>query len=348
LQKFCDPVNSRVAQVPSGIVFDDRAILLAWSEGRAGAGERLAKRAWLVLQDLARQDPYALGAVASGTGRVREWLQRYRAMGALGLLDAPRSGRPKVDEAEISRLAAIASTPGGRPVVSQYSAQLSKAHREALWRAMRKAGATLSRNTRLARYPLSAPGELVGIVGVLSLPGLLVLAFAEHSEAARLPASGSWLTLLPKAVPSGTDSDDASRFVRAVRASGRAFGPGGRTLSEARVRDEIAPTFATEVGNSLRRLRSPWHLMVFVSERPGGVPLSLLPVLRADLPPHQHGESVASPKRHLGVVSVHPYRTREGVLNRAMDLRSQSAAGGRVQAALATALARETFFCWFR
>ena len=259
-------------------------------------------------------------------------------MGALGLLDAPRSGRPKASEAAMSRLVAIAATPGGREVVVQHSAQLQKRHREALWREMRKAGNTLERDTRLARYALSAPGELLGIVGVLSLPGLVTLAFADRSDAARLPVTGSWATLLPRVIPQESDLDDASRFVLAVRASGRTFAHGGRTLSAIRVRDEVVPTFAAKVRNSLSRLRRPWCVTVLISERRGSVPVSLLPTVRAEL----------SQPCGSGLISVIAYRHREAALVQALGFHSQAAQRSRAQATVAAALAREQFFCWFR
>jgi len=71
----------------------EQSLLRAWAGGAAGL--RLARRAWIVLADRSgqRTDRF-FEATPLPSRTVQQVLKAYREMGALGLIDAPRAGRP--------------------------------------------------------------------------------------------------------------------------------------------------------------------------------------------------------------------------------------------------------------
>jgi hypothetical protein len=325
--------------------FEDRPVLEAWANGRAGANERLAKRAWLVLQAIERQDPYALGAVASGTGRLHDLLQRYRQMGAMGLLDATRSGRPpSVALAAKSMLHPGAANDGQLAIDSIRT--LSRSHREAIWRANRRSGRVLSRDTRLGRYHLRPPPALGHLATLLCLPGLVVTLTTKLSTVASTSA-GTWLARLPRLNELLRTHHSTNPFAAAIQISGIAFADDTRSPSSpGRIRDEVIPFIAAGISRCINAGAGPWTLNIFISNRHGDRPIKYLQLLRTQFE-RKDGQPLLPPQFACTVV-VQSYESRPEAIVRAFDGLTCPTDTKECVADLAPLLADETFFCWSR
>ena len=170
---------------------DDASVLSAWSKGEAGATTRIARRAWAVLQRNERVDPYRLATAVGGAGEAARWFDGYDAMGLVGLVDAPRSGRPAATlaKADASLLATGAGAPNQHRVAAK---SLPRNEREALWRANRLAGRHLCRRHRYD-LPLPAPAGIRDLGAVFIGPGLRVLVAVRGVDEVLDHPHGSWL-----------------------------------------------------------------------------------------------------------------------------------------------------------
>jgi len=110
----------------------DVPVLHAW---RDGADLRLARRAWIVLEDA---DGRSVVDLAEATGLPSRTVQRlvraYRRDGLLGVLDAPRSGRPTKSPPSFG-ITAGANTRSARAVADQFGVS-----RDVVWRRARLNG----------------------------------------------------------------------------------------------------------------------------------------------------------------------------------------------------------------
>lgn len=179
---------------------NEQLILTAWSRGLAGASQRLARRAWWVLQDrsMTRSAVTGGGAWANAV-EAHKWVLNFHAMGLVGLVDAPRGGRPmlhaqavqdaqeRLSDIEESRFAEI------QAVKLDQIKDLTRQEREALWRQSRSKGQTLVRATNGKTLPLSVPHELRDVLAVVLIKHLKILAFFENSENYWSSLAGKWV-----------------------------------------------------------------------------------------------------------------------------------------------------------
>ena len=91
---------------------DDKLMLMAWSRGLAGPGP--AGQTGLVGAAGQRQGPPAelVGAWANAS-EAQAWILNFHSMGLVGLMDAPRSGRPR-SMPTLSVMPGTAPGTGGR------------------------------------------------------------------------------------------------------------------------------------------------------------------------------------------------------------------------------------------
>ena len=174
----------------------EKDLLTAWSNGQCGASARVAKRAWLILQECARTNPFALAEAYGSSTRASQWIRRYRCMGPIGLLDHPRTGRPASvrDRVALQGLSSRDEEAVGDTAVEQFL-RLDKPAKEAVWRENRLHGRTLIRGRRTMDVPLSAPREYPDLAGLLLLPGLVSLAVIEKSHQVLSSEQGVWMSI---------------------------------------------------------------------------------------------------------------------------------------------------------
>lgn len=179
---------------------NEQLILTAWSRGFAGASQRLARRAWWVLQDRSKVRSSVTGGGAwANAVEAHKWVVNYHAMGLVGLVDAPRAGRPmlhaqavQVVQEKLNHLKQ-SQLDGVNGLKSVQLRDLSRQEREALWRQSRLKGNSVVRDRYGQTVPLVAPYELRDVLVVVLTKSLKILAFFEKSEVHWSGLNGSWI-----------------------------------------------------------------------------------------------------------------------------------------------------------
>lgn len=179
---------------------NEQLILTAWSRGLAGASQSLARRAWWVLQDRSKTRSVVTGGGAwANAVEAHKWVLNFHAMGLVGLVDAPRGGRPMLHAKAVqdaqerlfdikeSRLAEV------QAVKLDQIKELTRQEREALWRQSRLKGQNVVRATNGKTLPLSVPHELRDVLAVVLTKHLKILAFFENSEIYWSGLAGKWV-----------------------------------------------------------------------------------------------------------------------------------------------------------
>jgi hypothetical protein len=179
---------------------NEQLILTAWSRGLAGASQRLARRAWWVLQDRSKVRSSVTGGGAwANAVEAHKWVVNYHAMGLVGLVDAPRTGRPmlhaqavqgvqeKLNDLKQSQL------DGVNGLKSVQLRDLTRQEREALWRQSRLKGHSVVRDRYGQTVPLVVPYELRDVLAVVLTKHLKILAFFENSDDHWSGLAGSWI-----------------------------------------------------------------------------------------------------------------------------------------------------------
>ncbi len=178
------PTKWRAAAIDAG----DREVLTAW----ANAGRtRLARRAWIVLEEAAGvQERRLAQATPLSSARVQALVAGYRQNGLLGLIDAPRSGRPKSVPAH-----ALADAPRMPTLATPIPLPPNPGapqHRDAMWRLAREQGLSIDRQRlRQMAWPAVANGPWAGVYGAAAGPNVSVLIVGPVRN--DQPASGTWL-----------------------------------------------------------------------------------------------------------------------------------------------------------
>lgn len=180
------------------MTLDEKMILMAWSRGLAGASARLAKRAWWVLQDQERRSPSELVGTWTNASEAQDWLLNFHTMGLVGLLDAPRAGRPSLHADKVlqalDRLSSLASDDRtlhrDKALVLQ---SLSQQERDALWREARRTGALVMRRRKGMDLGVPAPPGLCDLLAIHLGRGVKVLAFLPPSSHLSDQLNGLWL-----------------------------------------------------------------------------------------------------------------------------------------------------------
>jgi len=170
---------------------------MAWSNQLAGAGTRLAKRAWVILQHHDRVNPVELAKAWGDPSDLSQWLKRYRRYGLAGLLDAQRGGRPCTSALVADALLKLmADQTASEGLLSDWI-KADRCVKEATWRQARALGsARIERSGRTLDIPLPvAPGlrELVAVFA--DGKGLIVVATMDRLEDYIDSLSGTWISV---------------------------------------------------------------------------------------------------------------------------------------------------------
>ncbi len=183
---------------------NEQLILTAWSRGLVGASQRLARRAWWVLQDRSKTRSAVTGGGAwANAAEAHKWVINYHAMGLVGLVDAPRGGRPMLHSEAVEdaqeRLSKIEQSQVAevQAVKLDQIKDLTRHEREALWRKSRLSGQSVVRATNGKNLPLSVPHELRDVLAVVLTKHLKILAFFEKSENYWSGLAGEWIGVPP-------------------------------------------------------------------------------------------------------------------------------------------------------
>jgi hypothetical protein len=194
---------------------EDKMLLTAWSRGLAGAGARLAKRAWWVLQDSERRPPGQMVGAWANASEAQAWILNFHSMGVVGLLDSGRSGRPSIHVDSVSHvqeklhLLSIEGEPS-RYLRSGLLKKLSKEEKEALWRSVRRSGSSVLRNRSGLDLPVPVPAGLRDLLCVHLGKGVKILAYLPESSRHLDELNGVWLGVPKSRLAS--DGENASKY----------------------------------------------------------------------------------------------------------------------------------------
>lgn len=178
---------------------DEELILRAWSRGLAGASARLAKRAWWVLEDYERRPPSARVGAWANAAEAQAWLGNFHAMGLLGLLDAPRVGRPLVHKDKLDKVKdqlaewADEGQAGTLPQKRYLLTTMTQQEKEAWWRTMRSTGDSFLKNRDELDLPVPAPAGLGDLLCIHLASRIKVLAYWPPALRHSAQCKGYWL-----------------------------------------------------------------------------------------------------------------------------------------------------------
>ena len=177
------------------LAHDEKILLEALAQGEGGISPRLARRAWLVLQDAARINPILTAQAVGAAGRVQERLLQYRAMGPVGLVDAPRSGRsPEVSAQAFHQLDKIFARSSDEDALRALR-DLPRPVREAIWRSNRLQGGKLERSGRWLDIPVPVPAGLHQLAALYASGNLIVIVLGEVLAKQLDELGGHWLSV---------------------------------------------------------------------------------------------------------------------------------------------------------
>lgn len=172
----------------NGIDAGDREVLTAWAHARR---PRLARRAWIVLEEGAGVRERRLAeATPLSSARVQALVTGYRKHGLLGLVDAPRSGRPMSVPAQTPE--AALRWPAGQPSMALPLNPDVLPHRDTVWRLAREQGVNIDRHRwRHVAWPAVADSPWAYVHGVAAGPSVSVVFAGPVRDEKR--TSGTWL-----------------------------------------------------------------------------------------------------------------------------------------------------------
>jgi hypothetical protein len=179
---------------------EDKKILEAWSHGMAGANSRLAKRAWWVLEDNARRPPTELTGAWANISEAHRWIFNYHTMGVIGLIDAPRSGRPMLHHESVASAKEKieyyrSKSDGNNEEIVCVLHTLTQQEREAFWRTNRSSGSTLLRKRRGVDLPIPVPSGLSDLICVHLGVTVKIISYLPSSERHFSELNGTWLNV---------------------------------------------------------------------------------------------------------------------------------------------------------
>lgn len=144
---------------------DSSLFLMQWATRRVGESSRMNTRAWAVMAHLERRG-HGVGSATLGSAQVQKWLVDYHSMGLVGLMDAPRQGRPV-------------------KVVSERSM-------DAQWRAARLSG-TVGKRVHRHAVPVYSIDALQPLASLFVWNELRVMAFTAEDLDQHESLKGAWV-----------------------------------------------------------------------------------------------------------------------------------------------------------
>jgi hypothetical protein len=331
---------------------NEHLILSAWAKGLMGASQRLARRAWWVLQDRLKERTQVTGGGAwANAMEAQRWVLNFHAMGLVGLMDAPRAGRPMIHAEAVEEIegrmrqiqqSQVADVDAVK--LAQFD-DLTKQEKEAVWRQSRLKGQEVVRRRNGASLPLDVPYELRDVLGIVLTRGIKILAFFEHSENYWNELNGSWIGV-PKVKKTSLSSSVLNR----------------KSLLSALALDvQIAKTNVRPDGPTNWMIASAIeHISTIAAEHPGKVslmiafdintPKVLLKLLQSMRSKRMWAHKNPKIQGVLNELHVYPYENNWGfAVQQALGLhlsRASSTVLGEFQDVLT--LKRNAPFCWLR
>ena len=251
---------------------EEKLLLTAWSRGLAGAGARLAKRAWWVLQDSERRPPGEMVGAWANASEAQAWILNFHSMGVVGLLDSGRSGRPSIHVDAVNHVQEklhLLSKEGepSRDLRSSLLKRLSQEEKEALWRSVRRSGTSVLRNRSGLDLPVPVPAGLRDLLCIHLGVGVKILAFLPESSRYLDELNGVWLGVHKTRLSS--DGENASKYnvVNALSVEVRV---------RSRIEDQIAFESKAQKREVVLEERVLEHIRKVSETFPGAVVLDLL------------------------------------------------------------------------
>jgi hypothetical protein len=171
---------------------EDLLVLQSWAEGLCGANARLAKRAWLILENHRRKSPQLISGAWGDSKEAQKWIKSFHSMGLLGLLDAPRIGRKRVHtllETKLEHLRDRDQSTDKKEVFDK----LTKKERESLWRLKRTKGMEFLRKREGLNLQVTTTPTLSDLAGLLITPTIQVISTFSNSKMHIDGLNGTWL-----------------------------------------------------------------------------------------------------------------------------------------------------------
>ena len=251
---------------------DDKLMLMAWSRGLAGAGARLAKRAWWVLQDSGRRPPAELVGAWANASEAQAWILNFHSMGLVGLMDAPRSGRPSVHADTVShareQLQALAADgKNARAQRVKLLETLSSEEKDSLRRTMRRRGETILRNRGGLDVPIPVPAGLRDLLCVHLGSGVKMLAFFPESSRHSDQLNGVWMGVANARLAADGNKAKKHDLIHALQTEIRVA---------SRSADPAKASLKAEKAEAILEERVLGHLELVAESHPGSVVLHVL------------------------------------------------------------------------
>ena len=196
---------------------NEQTILAIWAHGGGAVSKRLAKRAWHVLEDFKKTSPRALQSTWSNASEAQHWVDQFRSMGLMGLVDAARKGRPLLYESKVKKSKEeIAVLEGLNTIQKQILHELSKKEREALWRSNRNEGRTLIRDSRGLDIPIPVPDGFQNLAGIFLSPNIKIFALVKEISNPWFQLNGTWVGIPKQKIKSGINLSSSANFIDAL------------------------------------------------------------------------------------------------------------------------------------
>ena len=179
---------------------EDLLVLQSWAEGLCGANARLAKRAWLILENHQRKSPQLISGAWGDSKEAQKWIKSFHSLGLPGILDAPRTGRSrtyKSVEVKLSSLQDQDKKTDNKKVLEK----LSKKEKEALWRLKRNKGLNFLRNRGGLDLEVQTTAALSDLFSLLITPHIQVISTLSNSRMHLDELNGVWLQVDKKIKP---------------------------------------------------------------------------------------------------------------------------------------------------
>jgi hypothetical protein len=251
---------------------DEKLILTAWSRGLAGAGARLAKRSWWVLQDSQRRPPGEMVGAWANASEAQAWILNFHTMGVVGLLDAGRTGRPSIHVDAVNHVqeklqVLTAEGEASRDLRSSLLKRLSQEEKEALWRSVRRSGSRVLRNRGGLDLPVPVPAGLRDLLCVHLGKGVKILAYLPESSRHLDELNGVWLGVPKTRLASDGENVSKYNLVNALSVE---------VCVRSRIEDQKAVESKAQKREDVLEERVLEHIRKVAETFPGAVVLDLL------------------------------------------------------------------------
>jgi hypothetical protein len=195
---------------------EDLLVLQSWAEGLCGANARLAKRAWLILENHRRKSPQLISGAWGDSKEAQNWIKSFHSLGLPGILDAPRAGRSRTYknvEVKLSSLQNQDKKTDKKKVLEK----LSKKEKEALWRLKRNKGVSFLRNRGGLDLEVQTTAALSDLFSLFITPHIQVLSTLSNSRMHLDELNGIWLQVDRRIKPTNGPLKNPQNLLAALK-----------------------------------------------------------------------------------------------------------------------------------